>query len=186
MFLSKYSSSRQLYSKLVERSILTRSASSATSVHHPPSDKKKQYQTPLSLDPEFKAPPDGELPRAKTTEMKGITFNVRDFYKNYFPNDPVEARSPTPWHMDVYYRKQYYLIGALMGVLFGLIVSYRRIRVDRARQRDWDKHHGDPLSYYDAVGPIDPHATRKVWDDHPGLPRPQGWVSKVHKEEELH
>ena len=110
MFLSKYSSSRQLYSKLVERSILTRSASSATSVHHPPSDKKKQYQTPLSLDPEFKAPPDGELPRAKTTEMKGITFNVRDFYKNYFPNDPVEARSPTPWHMDVYYRKQYYLI----------------------------------------------------------------------------
>ncbi len=187
MLLSKYSSTRHLYSKLIERRILTRSASSKTDVHHTSSDNnQKQYRTPLSLDPEFRPPPDDELPRAKSHEMKGITFNIRDFYKNYFPNDPVEARLPTPWHMDIYYRKQYYLIGALLGVLFGIYVSYRRILVDRARKRDWEKHHGDPLSYYDIVGPVDPNATRKVWDDHPKLPRPQGWVSKVHTEHELH
>ena len=190
MFLSKCPSSRHLYSRLLERQILTRSASSSSSspthAHPPPTDDKKRYQTPLSLDPDFRAPSDDELPRAKTSEMKGITFNIRDFYKNYFPNDPVEARLPTPWHMDIYYRKQYYIVGALLGVFFGLFVSFRRIRVDRARQRDWEKHHGDPLSYYDVVGPINPNVTRTVWDDHPNLPRPQGWVSKVHHEEPLH
>lgn len=186
MLLSKYSSSRQLYSKIIERRILTRSASSTT--HNQPTitDSQKQYRTPLSVDPDFRTAPDNELPRAKAPEMKGITFNIRDFYRNYFPNDPVEARLPTPWHMDIYYRKQYYLIGALLGVFFGLFVSFRRIRVDRARRRDWEKHHGDPLSYYDLVGPINPTVTRKVWDDHPKLPRPEGWVSKVHTEQELH
>jgi hypothetical protein len=191
MFLSKYSSSRQFYSKLIERRILTRPASSTTTttttnVHQPSSNNQKQYRTPLSLDPDFRAPPDDELPHAKVPEMKGITFNIRDFYKNYFPNDPVEARLPTPWHMDIYYRKQYYLVGALLGVLFGIYVSCRRILVDRARKRDWEKHHGDPLSYNDIIGPIDPNVTRKVWDDHPDLPRPQGWVSKLHTEQELH
>ncbi|CAF1260980.1 unnamed protein product [Rotaria sordida] len=180
MLLSKYSPSRQFYSKLIERVILTRSASSTTTtnVSHTSSDNQKQYRTPLSTDPEFRAPSDNELPRAKTSEMKGITFNARDFYQNYFPNDPVEARLPTPWHMDIYYRKQYYIIGALIGVLFGIYVSYRRILVDRARRRDWEKHHGDPLSYYDIVGPIDPNVTRKVWDDHPNMPRPQDFYDK--------
>jgi hypothetical protein len=187
MLLSKYSSSRQFYSKLLERRILTRLASSNTNVHHPSSDNQKLYRTPLSIDPDFRAPPDDELPRSKTPEMKGITFNIRDFYKNYFPNDPVEARLPTPWHMDIYYRKQYYLIGALIGVLFGLYLSFQRIIVDRARRRDWEIHHGDPLSYYDVVGPIDPNVNKKVWDDHPNLPRPQGWVPKIHTEQhELH
>lgn len=193
MLLSKYSSSRQLYSKIFERKILIRSASSTSHDdhhHHQPtpssSNQQKQYRTPLSLDPDFRAPPDNELPRAKSKEMPGRTFNIRDFYQNYFPNDPVEARLPTPWHMDIYYRKQYYLVGALLGVFFGLFVSYRRIRVDRARRRDWEAHHGDPLSYYDTVGPINPNVTRKVWDDHPNLPRPEGWVPKVHTEKELH
>lgn len=187
MLLSKYSSSRQLYSKLLERRFLIRSASSNThDVSPTPSNQQKQYQSPLSIDPDFRAAPDNELPRAKSTEMQGRVFNIRDFYKNYFPNDPVEARLPTPWHMDIYYRKQYYIVGALLGVLFGLFVSYRRILVDRARRRDWEKHHGDPLSYYDVVGPINPDVTRKVWDDHPNLPRPEGWVSKVQAEKELH
>jgi len=186
MLLSKYPSSRQVYSKLIERTILTRLASSNTHVHPTSPNNQKQYQTPLSLDPEFRPPPDNELPHAKTPEMKGITFNARDFYRNYFPNDPVEARLPTPWHMDIYYRNQYYVIGALLGVFFGIFVSYRRIRVDRARQRDWEKHNGDPISYYDIVGPVDPHVTRKVWDDNPKLPQPAGWVSKYHPEQELH
>lgn len=188
MLLSKYSASRQLYVKLIERSVLARSASSSSpaGAHHGPSKDQKQYATPLSLDPDFRAPPDDELPRAKTPEMKGITFNIRDFYQHYFPGDPVEARTPTPWHMDIYYRKQYYLIGALLGVLFGIVVSYRRIRVDRARRRDWEKHHGDPLSYYDVVGPINPNVARKAWDDNPNMPRPQGWVSKHQPDKELH
>lgn len=183
MFLSKYSSSRHVYSKLIERGVLLRSASNA---HHSPTETKKTFQTPLSLDPDFRAPPDHELPRAKTSEMKGITFNIRDFYQNYFPNDPVEARTPTPWHMDIYYRKQYYIIGAVLGVLFGLFVSYRRILVDRARRRDWEKHHGDPLSYYDVIGPINPDVKRKVWDDNPNVPKPEGWVSKLHHGEDSH
>lgn len=186
MLLSKYSTSAHLYSKIIQRIVLTRSASSSSNVSHPSSNNEKQYRTPLSLDPEFRAPPDNEIPRAKTAEMKGITFNARDFYQSYFPNDPVEARLPTPWHMDIFYRKQYYFIGALLGVLFGIIVSYRRIRIDRARRLDWEKHHGDPLSYYDVVGPINPNVTRKAWDDNPNLPKPQGWVSKVEAEKELH
>ena len=187
MLLSKYSSSRYLYSTLINRRILTRSASSSTDVHHsPPSNQGKQYRTPLSLDPDFRTAPDSELPRAKAPETKGITFNIRDFYQNYFPNDPVEARSPTPWHMDVYYRKQYYAIAAILGVVFGIYVSYRRIIIDRARRRDWEKHHGDPLSYYDTIGPINPNVTRKVWDDHPNLPKPKDWVSKAHTEQEVH
>ncbi|CAF2267632.1 unnamed protein product [Rotaria magnacalcarata] len=186
MLLSKYSSSAQVYSKLIQRIALRRSASSTSSVPHTSSNNDKQYRTPLSMDPEFRPSPDNELPRAKTSEMKGITFNIRDFYQSYFPNDPVEARLPTPWHMDIYYRKQYYIIGALLGVFFGIYVSYRRILVDRARKSDWEKHHGDPLSYYDVIGPIDPNVSRKAWDDNPNLPRPQGWVSKVQTEKELH
>ncbi|CAF0748934.1 unnamed protein product [Didymodactylos carnosus] len=118
------------------------------------------------MDPSFRPPPE-ELPRPKHyTPQEPIAFDIKEFYKSYFPNEPIEARSPTPWHFDIYYRKQYYLYAVVFGLVTGLFMSWKRINVDRARQKDWDRHHGDPLSYHDTFGPINPHYPYPKVTDH--------------------